>query len=138
MASVDLFGLLSAYDWCVLDSRRYAALSLCRVYLHNSNNRNKCWLFPVRFRFSMKKNIHLNSLLLHKYQFYLKKLTLIVQARGHRRQQLTIIKILIYLDETNKYINLGMMISLKKMNKRSHVTVIKCFIIKFYQYHWNL
>lgn len=41
-------------------------------------------------------------------------MTLIVQARGHRRQQLTIIKILIYLDETNKYINLGMMISLKK------------------------
>lgn len=40
-------------------------------------------------------------------------MTLIVQARGHRRQQLTIIKILIYLDETNKYINLGMMISLK-------------------------
>lgn len=62
-------------------------------------------------------------------------MTLIVQARGHRRQQLTIIKILIYLDETNKYINLGMMISLKKMNKRSHVTVIKRFIIKFYQYH---
>lgn len=75
-ASVDLFGLLSAYDWCVLDSRRYAALSLSRVYLHNSNNRNKCWLFPVRFRFSIRKTIHLNSVLLQKYQFYLKKMTL--------------------------------------------------------------
>lgn len=75
----------------VLDSRRYAALSLSRVYSHNSNNRNKCWLFPVRFRFSIRKTIHLNSVLLQKYQFYLKKMTLIVQARGHRRQQLTII-----------------------------------------------
>lgn len=43
-----------------------------------------------------------------------------------------IIKIFIYLDEMNKYINLGMMIFLKKMNKRLYVIVIKCFIIKFY------
>lgn len=61
-------------------------------------------------------------------------MTLIVPARGHRRQPLTIIKTLnIYLDETNKYINLGLMISFTKLIK-DHTLLF----IKFYQYHCNL
>lgn len=61
-----------------------------------------------------KKNHTFKLSITSKISILFEKNDLNVQARGHRRQQLTIIKILIYLDETNKYINLGMMISLKK------------------------